>query len=84
MVLELDSRRWNESMSDTTSHEHRFRHLAEYRGGFDLFYCEACLEYRAVKRDDQPAVRDLDGAPSAPRDVLTRVVLGQHPEDQRE
>jgi hypothetical protein len=38
------------------AHDHRYRYLDEYRGGIDLFYCEVCLEYRAVKRDDQPVM----------------------------
>jgi hypothetical protein len=63
------------------AHDHRYRFLGEHHDGFDLFYCEVCLEYRAVKRDDQPAVREID-AP-APRDVLSRIVLGQHPDEDQ-
>jgi hypothetical protein len=65
------------------THQHRYRYLGEHRDGFDLFYCEACLEYRAVKRDDQPAVRELDASTPAPRDVLSRIMLGQHPDEDQ-
>lgn len=61
-------------------HEHRYRFLGDHRGGFDLFYCEVCLEYRAVKREDQPAVRALEEVHSTAGDLLSRVVLGQHPD----
>jgi hypothetical protein len=67
------------------AHDHRYRYLDEHRDGFDLFYCEVCLEYRAVKRDDQPAVREIDAASAAstPRDVLSRIMLGQHPDEDQ-
>jgi hypothetical protein len=65
------------------AHDHRYRHLGEHRDGFDLFYCEVCLEYRAVKRDDQPAVREIDAPASGTRDMLSRIVLGQHADEDQ-
>ena len=64
-------------------HEHHYRYLGDHRGGFDLFYCDVCLEYRAVKREDQPAVQAIDAASAAPPDVLTRVMFGRHPDEDQ-